>query len=267
MRLFINVLLLLLSITAKSQKIPKTQTNSVKMPEKTVVNGIDEEWDGKFCAYNPKLRMSYSISNNDSNLYLSFKVTDKLAIRKILLGGIEINIGRTKKNGRDAMSQVVFPKYNRQYTWYFTRLDEISGRISNSKAIDSVRILRNHLIDQKMKLVGVKRLKSLPDSVMSVYNLSPVKVKSRFDAQLSYIFEFMIPLKEFGLDVKNDRQFYYEIVLKGVSAGESDIIVDEERKILRITGTNIENTRLPLNAEYLELAFPTSFSGQCKLAY
>ncbi|MHA4896477.1 hypothetical protein ACXZ1K_17125 [Pedobacter sp. PWIIR3] len=241
------------------------QTSALRTPDKIVIDGVDREWKNTFPAYNTRLRMYYAFSNNDSILYLTIKVHDRQAIRKILLGGVEVRISKFKAQNKQNPASVIFPIYTKNYPLWNSELMEFKDTLNNKHAVVSVFKARNRMVDSKMKLVRVKGLKSFTDSVLSVYNHSSIKVKSKFDAQLNYIFEVLVPLSEFVLDIEKDSAFYYELVLNGISANQSDVVVDENRRLLMVTGKNISNIVFPLNPEYLDLAFPTSFSGKCTL--
>src|SRR5476651_641710 len=100
-----------LSLSASAQK--NIQESSVRAPEGIKVDGKLTEWKDNFQATNKVTLLTYTLSNDDNNLYLAIKSTDQTNSTKITAGGISFTINTAdKKKEQDAFS-LVFPSISR----------------------------------------------------------------------------------------------------------------------------------------------------------
>jgi len=64
------VFLMLIAISAYTQKLPDKQTASVWAPATIKNDGKVTGWENQFQAYNNSCRIWYTVANDDDNLYL-----------------------------------------------------------------------------------------------------------------------------------------------------------------------------------------------------
>src|SRR3982751_5808102 len=95
---------LLLTITSslQAQKLPNVQEASVYAPATVKADARLTEW-GNLQAFNKANGISYTIANDDKNLYLVIKTDDPNTANKISAGGIDLTINtQGKKAAKDA---------------------------------------------------------------------------------------------------------------------------------------------------------------------
>lgn len=260
-----NVLFICLSVVCSisfSQKLPKIQQGGMRAPSNIKIDGVDKEWKDTFSAYNEKLKMFYTMSNDDSTLYLVIKIKDVRTICKVAFGGIELLTTDKKSASSDNMLRLTYPFYSPSYSpWFMSVYDFPETGISVQKynsEIDSIVLAKNRQLISKMKLIGVGNGSLQTDTAISIYNSYPVSIRSKFDKRLSYLVEFAIPRKS----LPRDGKIYYKITLNGASVNKAKVDIDDSRRVIFVTGKNVPNRVLSLNDESLDFAFPTYFSGE-----
>ncbi len=92
----IITILTLAFLQANAQKLPNTQKVSVWAPQSIKIDGKATEWNDSYQAYNNATDINYTLSNDDKNLYLAIKATNRLVIDgRILSGGISFTVNHT----------------------------------------------------------------------------------------------------------------------------------------------------------------------------
>lgn len=208
-----------LSIVTHAQKLPKIQKTSVLAPENIKVDGELTEWNNQFQAYNRGNYLYYTLSNDDTDLYLTVHVNDWIGVRKIFRGGITFTIVPSLKN-EDAVS-VTFPAIKKRTDG----LAELSGNpifvyktlksdtVANSAKIDALIASSNNLIRKTYKEIYVTGIPGITDPFISVYNTQGIKVGTSFNKTLEYTYELAIPLKYLEAAISNAKSFKYDIKL------------------------------------------------------
>jgi len=249
-----------------AQKLHEIQVNSIKAPVNTRIDGKPKEWLGAFQAYNPKTELYYTISNDNTNLYLIVQARTIDVIQKVLYGGISFTVSTSGIKTDSNNVEITFPAYTKGYSSWMVNLEdlkEVRKNIGvNKKVVDSFVNLRNSQIDSKLKLIGVSGVKLTNDSLLSVYNEEGINVKSKFSSNVAYTYELAFPLKLLANNGINLNKFSYKIRVNGASTRNVIIEVDQDRKRIFVNGVNKDNYVWPLTANYLNLAFSTEFWGQ-----
>src|ERR1700761_303273 len=101
-------------VTASAQKLPNVQTASLRAPANMKIDGKATEWNNQFQAYNHATDIFYTISNDDSKLYLTVRATDKQVMNKILRGGVTFTVQPSgKKTDKDGIS-ITYPLFDQK---------------------------------------------------------------------------------------------------------------------------------------------------------
>jgi len=244
-KLFIGaVLFCLYAFSAQAQKLPKVQKNSVYAPADIKTDGKPMEW-GKFQAYNRATQVYYTMANDDANLYLAMQAKYSDVINRIMGGGVVLSIQQsTDKDDKNKIS-ITYPIYDTPNTPGLTfNLGHHSVRLINAetgvvtqttidtsaKEINITMNMRNHLISQRLKWIGVKGVKGI-DTLISIYNGDGIKAVSLIDKNEVYTLEMAVPLKYLNLSGDNRSKFTYHLQIngiRGINGGFGNIVGSPE---------------------------------------
>src|SRR3954469_12419938 len=110
--------LLLLAAVAflqvNAQSLPKVQEKSVRAPANVRIDGKLTEWGSSFQAYNPTTDLSYTMANDDKNLYITVQAHDiryNGVADRIVARGITFNFADNKVKDNKGIS-VTWPVKN-----------------------------------------------------------------------------------------------------------------------------------------------------------
>jgi hypothetical protein len=197
---------------APAKKLKDVQPGSVLAPSPIKIDGKLNEWKGDFQAYNRATRILYILSNDDKNIYLTAKSTDFTTTAKIIAGGITLTINTDgKKKEKDGYS-ITFPVIEHP-----ERLaGGMSNRFENRNAGADTQLMRavherTIIAAKQIKVLGIK---SIPDTIISIYNEHGIKTAINFDGA-DMTFEMAVPLKLLNLSTADGKEFAYNITLSG----------------------------------------------------
>jgi len=189
-------------LNAIAQKLPNVQTSSIRAPANIKIDGKTTEWDNKFRAYNHATDIFYTVSNDDSKLYLTVQAVDKLVINKIMSGGITFTIQKSgKKTDKEGISITypLFDKSKKPFVPPATKESQDESMMNSyNKSLDA------------SKYIGVTGIKTL-DSLITIYNTDGIRVAELFDNKMRYTYELAIDLKLLRLQTNDARKFAYHI--------------------------------------------------------
>lgn len=273
-----SILFILLAgacLTAAAQKLPNVQPTGVRAPENIKIDGKTTEWDNQFKAYNHATDVFYTLSNDDTHLYLTIQATESSIISKIMGGGITFTVQKSgKKNDKDGVSITypIFDKKDRPSAGMKMRMTMENGvsktETSSDPVTDSAIIARNKQLDEKSKVIGVTGIPGL-DTLISVYNEDGIKTGERFNKTGAYTYELSVDLKLLGISVADASKFAYHIRLNGISSfGTPTIKIqggDGSQASAAATAAATEQVMAKLNAMMGPAATPTDFWGEYTL--
>jgi hypothetical protein len=209
---FLNVLLILgFSLFAAAQKIQNVQENGVWATIPLKVDGKNNE--STFQAYNKSTLLSYSMSNDDKNLYLVVKSDDNANNNKIMMGGITFTInadGKKKEKDGFVLTYPVIVRGQRQR-------GQGLGVRTQTGTVDSAFLAMRRQQLTASKEIKVFGFKNIPDSLISIYNEYDISVAANFDNEGAFIYELAIPLNL--LDLTDRKDFAYNIKINGFQFG------------------------------------------------
>jgi len=256
-------LLTMLVLDINAQKLPSVQKESVRAPQQVTIDGKFKEWGSSLQAHNNATEISYTITNDDNNLYLIAQAADEMVINKILRGGLTLAIQKTgEKDDKNAVA-ITYPVSGYAFSVHFnfhigrtldTSVERVSAMVENN----------NKLIEQHIKFIGVKGISGV-DSLISIYNEDNIKAAGLLGLNRGYTLELCLPLKYLDLSAGNEPKFAYHIILNGYKR-ESTIISINNQDGTPATGPRIE--RLLSSAAQMDAAVSarTDFWGEYTLA-
>jgi hypothetical protein len=267
-RFLLVALIFHIAFVTYAQKLPNVQQVSQRVPADTKIDGRSIEWNNKFQAYNNATEIYYSIANDNDKLYLAIQATKPDIINKIILGGITFTVSRTGKKEDKGGVAVTFPTFYKNQRPNINlknipkpRRDTIESKV---QADSFVRAINKELTD-KTKLIEVEGVKSITDSIISVYNQEGFKAANLFDNQINYITELAIPLKYLGFSINEPVAFKYHIKLNGAAGHNATIQLLPNGRFYGVTESNGHMYAIPATSQYSSYAFPTDFWGEYTL--
>lgn len=201
-------------VTAHAQNLPNIQKTSVWAPPNIKIDGKVTEWQDKYQAYNHATDVYYTICNDNDNLYLVIKATNRIAIAgKILAAGISFTINHTLKKKDTASVTVTYPTLQGKDRELVSGLfyGILGMHIGGTPGGDNSLTRLNSTLTEKSKYIGITGIKDFPDNEISVYNNEGIKAASAFNAPSVYVYELAIPLKFLALPDDGAQGFSYHI--------------------------------------------------------
>ena len=206
------ILALIASVSGNAQKLPNTQTVSLKVPADVKIDGKAVEWGDKFQAYNSATDLYYSIANTGTNLYFVVKTNSYAITNKVLRGGITITINPDQKKGTSPAPVITFPmtepKDLRSITLSMREMLENEDSNREEKLLANT----NKLLTSDLRFIRTTGFKNVTDTLISVYNEHGIKVATALSNKNSMICEFEIPIAL--LKLQGDK-FNYNVKLNG----------------------------------------------------
>lgn len=224
-RILVITVFVFSSISLQAQKLANVQNNSFPAPEKVVIDGKATEWNNTFQAYNKGTALSYTLANDEKNLYLVVQSASSANNNKIVRGGITFTVNTTgkKKGGATVLYPVVAPM---SVASLMQRMNGGQrGGTANAggmnpeqmmKRADSIMSASNKAELEKFKEIKVKGFPAVTDSLISIYNEHGVKTAAAIDDKGAYTYELAIPLELLGLSTANPKEFNYSITVNGI---------------------------------------------------
>jgi len=208
---FITALTILLFsiIAANAQKLPAVQLTGLRAPDNIKIDGKPTELT-HFQAYNKLLHIFYTIANDDNNIYFILQATDAHDIEKVLSGGVTFSAKSTDKKTTDIPLAITFPRM------YYKNTSAIMAKVRNENVNIDVELpgINKDLTDNS-NLIQIAGIKTITDTIISVYNEQGIKAIGLFDNKKAYTYELAIPLKYLKQIIDNQTSFIYNIKLNG----------------------------------------------------
>ncbi|MBB6272688.1 hypothetical protein HDF26_003145 [Pedobacter cryoconitis] len=180
------------------------------------VDGVSDEWHEPLNNYNTETKLAFALANDQQNLYLIIESLDEMTTRKLMSGGLtlDINTAGKKKDGIKlnflGMNQPPPPH------------EQNDSLQHHQPAIDADEHAGVHVIQ-------VSGFKNIPDGSLAMPNKDGIEVAAAFNKQRDYICELAIPLAQLGLKGNETKAIAYNIKInsglehhhKDMPAGES----------------------------------------------
>lgn len=247
-------IMLFVSFSSIAQKLPNVQQSSFRAPLHVKIDGKTMEWNNQFQAYNHATDIYYIMANDNDNLYLVVQATYPKIIYKIINGGVTFTITTSNKKSSSQVYKITYPvfKSNNLPSIPLGNKPIIAKDSSvRSFQVDSFTNRLNEQLSMKSKVISVNGIKTISDSLISIYNDYGIKTGERFDSKMAYSYELAIPLKLLGLDIDNLKTFDYDIKINGMFS---------------MIPKNAQITEMVLKDESMNAMSDTDFKGQYSLA-
>lgn len=217
--IFITLFLTCINMLAFAQKTENVQDKAIWANSPIKVDGKTS--DDAFESTNKSTLLSYTMSNDDKNLYLVIKSTDNTNNNKIMMGGITLSIntdGKKKEKDGFSITYPVIARAQRQ------RGQGGFGQRTTDGSADSAMLARRKQQLAAAKEIKVLGFKDIQDSLISIYNEFDINAAANFDEKGAFVYELAIPLKLLGLTLAS-KEFAYNIKLNGLQFGGGGIRV------------------------------------------
>jgi len=167
-------------------------------------DGLLNDWQDSLSSYNEETRLHYSLSNDDTNIYLALKSTSKEDLSRILARGISFsaNIEDKKKDP----ATVIFPV-----------LDRTPGKNSNNKEQPEMEEMQKRVLS-KIKDIKVTGFKEIIDGGISLQNSYGIRAAAAFDKDNNLVQEIIIPLSLLNLSPAGNDLVTYNIKINGIQS-------------------------------------------------
>ena len=245
----------------------KFKRTNIHIPNNLRIDGKALEWND-FQAFNPTTDIYYGIANNNDNLYLILQARDPDFISKIILGAVTFTISKSgDKKDKNAVS-ITFPVYDRKDGPAYINLmnrPKISSAQDAKKQTDSFMNVINKQLISKTKLIGIRGIEALEDSVISIYNEDGIKAMALFDNRIYYTYELLIPLKYLALSANQRIPFAYNIKLNGGVVKGANAELSASGRFIIVSGGGGSSYMLPATSRNKMLSYPTDFWGNYML--
>lgn len=249
-----KITLLLLAALAflqvNAQSLPKVQQASVRAPANVRIDGKQTEWGDSFQAYNPSTELSYTIANDDKNLYLTAQANDPRyygLIARIVARGLTFTIVNNKVKDNKGIS-VTWPVKNIPDERHYVFVDyQNPGK--QIVVSDSLLKANNNSLEKRFKFIKVNGIAGL--DTLPVFNDAGIEGSHRFDLKNNYNLEMAIPLDLVRSQINASNSFSYKITINGaptntggngniISSSGGTIILDGQRMtVTRVAGGNV----------------------------
>jgi len=174
-------------------------------PANLVIDGNAKEWGDSLRYYNAEKKINYSLANDQENLYMAIKITDRLNQMKILRAGITFSID-TKGKKKETYS-LTFPlNVNGNQPPPVEKMD--NGDVTKE---DRDELMREQITT--LRGIKVAGFKDIEDDMITTSNTYGIKTAINYDDNGNLIYEAAIPLKFFnaGDITKNEWAFNFKI--------------------------------------------------------
>jgi hypothetical protein len=211
-----SLLILSMGVALLAAKAQNVQAGSVWAPANIKVDGKLTEWSNSLEANNKTVNFSYTIANDDKNLYLAVKSIDQQSTNKILAGGVDFTINtEDKKKDKDAFV-LVFPVINRAANRGAGQgRQRGAGGPPGPPDSATIAAQRAQAI-ASIKEIKLRGFKDIPDSVISIYNEYSIKAAVAYDSNGSLVYEIAVPLSQLGLSVDKAKEIAYNLKVNGI---------------------------------------------------
>jgi hypothetical protein len=171
------------------------------------VDGNLVEWADSLNYYDAASKLSYSLGNDNNNLYLAVKTSDPQSIRKILSFGISFSVNKDgkKKEG----PTVNFPVVDRSAIRTMIQ----KAQQANQKT-DPTKM--NQQIVVKINGIQVTNFTEILDGNISLSNEYGIKAAAALDDKNVFRYELAIPLTLLDLNPESKNILAYNFKLNGM---------------------------------------------------
>jgi uncharacterized membrane protein YgcG len=179
-------------------------------PPNIAIDGDVKEWGDSLRYYNTEKHINYAIANDQDNIYMAIRITDRLDQRKILKAGITFSVD--PKGKKKETFSITFPLNVQGGTPVLAALKEDNSDITQQ---DRDELMRERLTTLRgIKVVGFK---DIEDDMITTSNTYGIKTAINYDDNGNLVCEAAIPLKFFHADDPTKNEWAFNLKINGVT--------------------------------------------------
>lgn len=183
------------------------------------IDGKLDDWHSADFTYNKATKLYYGIANDENNLYLAIKSTNKANNYKINGGGIGICINYKNIASEKGAPLLIFPNINVAamrgiMIQQFTLLKSKNHKVTP----DEVSQMRKNMI-ANAKEIKLVNFPNITDSLISIYNRYGIKTAITYDNDGNLCYELSIPFKQLNITPADHKEFFYELKVNPIKNG------------------------------------------------
>ncbi len=204
-------------LQVNAQSLPKVQEKGVRAPANVRIDGKLTEWGDSFQAYNPTTELSYTMANDDKNLYITVQAHDIRyygVVGRIIARGITFNFVDNKVKDNKGIS----------VTWPVKNIPDMRT-YGSVNASDSLLKATNNSLEKRFKFITVSGVKGL--DTIPVFNDVGIEAAHRYDIKDNYSLEISIPLELIRSQINAANTFTYKIIINGAAIGGQAQVLGE----------------------------------------
>jgi hypothetical protein len=202
---FLLAAALAISFNSYSQKKNEEVFLTKWAPKNLQVDGKLNDWTDSLL-YNEATKLSYTISSNDSMIFVGIKNKDRQELIKILNAGISFSVNTQGK--KKPLATITFPIAER-------RAVRINPKPkSDPPSRDEIKKMQQEMLS-RVKSIKVTGFKEIMDGTISLYNTYGIKAATTFNDKDELEIELAIPLSSLGIDENFKNPIYYNIKING----------------------------------------------------
>ncbi len=214
-------LIIFCAISTNAQKLPAVQEGGVRASLNVKIDGKLSDWKGGFKAYSKSTGLYYTIANDDSFIYFSLMVSDPVIQKKVLKGGLSVNLKNSNKN-----VVVDLPLLSEQQSGQIATT--INSLIEAKEALkkDTLISLANRQLSAALKEIGVKGITGINTPTISVFNNHGIKYWMELNSSGALVCEVAIKLSHLSDNTVLPFSLSYEVKSNGILNKTKVIMLD-----------------------------------------
>jgi hypothetical protein len=184
----------------------KAVTNKLQPPPTNIViDGNLKEWGDSLRYYNQDKQLNYALANDQDNLYMAIRISDRSEQVRVLRAGLTLGIDtRGKKKETFTMT---FPVGDQSIQGMADNAEDLQGGNNDVKQEDRDDLMKAKLT--KLREIKVTGFKDVESETMTTSNTYGFKVAIDYDKDGNLVYEAAIPLKFFHADDKKRMGFQF----------------------------------------------------------
>ncbi len=176
-----------------------------------LVDGNSAEWHEPLNNYNSETQLAFALANDQNNLYLIIESLDEMTTRKLLGGGLTLNINTAGKK-KDGVKLLFLGMHQPSLN---PDLDKAAPENNEPEPHDKTEHPA-YGTEHEGKSPGITRIqvsgfKTIPNGSLTIPNTQGIQVAAAFNPQKDYICELAIPLNLLDFKGKNPGAIAYDI--------------------------------------------------------
>jgi hypothetical protein len=226
LHVFAILFMMVFSSAAQAQKLPPVQKKGLITPEEIKIDSKAAAWND-YQAYDRHTELYYTLSNDDTHLYLLVRSENRAITAKLLRGGLTFRVATTAEGLKTAPASITYPVpapdgMRQLMAMAINFPNKTPGiewaYVKTAPERDSLLYLYNQAAFNRAKDVYVSGINAIPENYLSIYNDYHINVRPALNRNSVYTCKIAIPLKYLGITDGTAGELWYSLALNGPSA-------------------------------------------------